>query len=279
MGALALVIGCQVAAPAPAAPPTRPPASTLAAAGRVFEWDATDYAFTTSDTLPAGLVTIGLSNHGQEPHQGQLLRLNDGVSFEQFTAALQQQGEGAFQLASAEGGPAAIDPHGNQSITLDLQPGSYVLLCLIPSPDGVPHFVKGMLKPLQVIDNGAAAVAPPRTQGTFTLKDFGFEIPDTLPAGQATYRVTNAGPQIHELGIVRLAPGKVAEDVQAWYKAPSGPPPFEAVGGMSGLSANHSGYVTLDLQPGSYAAECLVPDPASGVPHLHLGMVKAFTVR
>ena len=37
--------------------------------------------------------------------------------------------------------------------------------------------------------------------------------------------------------------------------------------------------MTLDLQPGAYAAVCLVPDPASGQAHLHLGMVKAFAVQ
>ena len=48
---------------------------------------------------------------------------------------------------------------------------------------------------------------------------------------------------------------------------------------MNGLDAGRAGYATLDLTPGEYAAICLVPDPASGTPHVHLGMVKGFSIR
>ena len=36
---------------------------------------------------------------------------------------------------------------------------------------------------------------------------------------------------------------------------------------------------TGELTPGDYAAICVIPDRASGIPHLHLGMIKGFTVR
>jgi hypothetical protein len=35
-------------------------------------------------------------------------------------------------------------------VTLNLEAGTYVLACFIPSPDGVPHLAKGMLMPIQV---------------------------------------------------------------------------------------------------------------------------------
>ncbi len=47
---------------------------------------------------------------------------------------------------------------------------------------------------------------------------------------------------------------------------------------MNGLSATGTGYMSLDLQAGTCLALCRVPDPASGVPHTHLGMVKQFSV-
>jgi hypothetical protein len=37
--------------------------------------------------------------------------------------------------------------------------------------------------------------------------------------------------------------------------------------------------MTLDLQPGEYVGLCFIPDPASGAPHVHLGMIAAFTVK
>lgn len=47
----------------------------------------------------------------------------------------------AMPLVTFPGGFGSVDPHGRQKITAELTPGLYVLLCLIPSPDGVPHIV------------------------------------------------------------------------------------------------------------------------------------------
>jgi hypothetical protein len=136
-----------------------------------------------------------------------------------------------------------------------------------------------MLKPIEVTDSEPSTAKPPAAQGRFTLRDFSFEMPDRLAAGRASYEVANAGPQPHELVVLKLADGKSLADVMTWYQTPAGPPPFEAVGGINGLSSGMAGYMTLDLQPGSYAAVCLIPDPNTGLPHLHLGMAKAFAVQ
>jgi hypothetical protein len=112
-----------------------------------------------------------------------------------------------------------------------------------------------------------------------TLRDFGFEIPDTVPAGMTSFRVFNAGPQPHELNILKLAPGASTSDVLAWQPDQGTPPPFEAVGGMNGLSQGVEQYMTLDLQPGEYVAICNIPDPESGTAHSRLGMIQPFTVK
>jgi len=269
VASVALVLGCQVAAP---------PAVQPRAAARTVEFDAVDYAFNAPSTLPSGLTTIRLTNHGQEPHHAQLLRLNDGVDFDTFTQALQREGEGALRLTSAEGGPGTTNPDGSAEVVLDLKPGSYALACFISGPDGAPHLMKGMLKPIEVTQSDESPIAP-ATQATFTMKDFSFDMPSTLRYGRATYKVVNIGPQMHELNIVKLATGKTLRDALEWEQAPAGPPPFAAAGGMNAFSADGSGYMTLDLEPGTYVAICNVPDPSSGTPHSHLGMVKEFTVQ
>jgi hypothetical protein len=248
-------------------------------APRVVEWGASEYAYSAPETLPFGWVTLRMTNHGQEPHHGQLLRLEDGVTFEGFVEALQREGEGALRLTALVGGPALIDPHRTDEVTLDLRPGTYVLACFVSGADGTPHLAKGMLKRLEVTADDRSEAPPPVARGTFTLRDFAFEMPGTMRAGRATYRVVNAGPQPHELVVVKLAEATPVEAVQAWFKAPEGPPPFEAVGGINGLGPGRAGYATLDLEPGDYAAICLIPDRASGISHLHLGMIKGFTAR
>ena len=244
----------------------------------VIDIMASDYAFDAPDTLPAGLVTVRLMNHGQEPHHAQLLRLNDGVSFEDFAAALQAEGDGALRLVTLTGGPGALSTLKTTEVTLDLTPGSYALACFISSPDGVPHLAKGMLKPLTVTPAEAQDVRGPEVSGTMTLRDFSFEMPATVPAGTVSYRVFNAGPQPHELNILKLAPGATAADVLAWQPDQGAPPPFEAVGGMNGLSQGVDDAMTINLQPGEYVAICNIPDPGSGIAHSRLGMIRPFTV-
>ncbi|HEV7663114.1 MAG TPA: hypothetical protein VGQ62_06230 [Chloroflexota bacterium] len=272
-GALVLVIGCQVTSPPRAATSVAAPAAI-----RTVNWDATEYAFNTPETLPAGPITIRLTNQGHEPHHAQLLRLNDGVSFEQFGSALQAQGEAALAMTSLEGGPGTIDPLGISQVTLDLKPGSYAVACFFAGPDGVPHLAKGMLKPLQVTPADVPLNLAPVARRTFTLKDFSFDMPDVLPAGSETYKVVNVGSQPHELSVLKLTPGTTAQDVLSWDQAPAGPPPFASVGGINAFSTDGSGYFTLDLEPGTYVAVCHVPDSSTGIAHLHLGMIKQFVV-
>jgi len=256
---------------------TAPATRAAAATPPVVDIMASDYGFEAPDTLPSGLVTLRLMNHGQEPHHAQMMRLNDDITLDQFLAALQTEGEGALRLVALTGGPGAVNPLNSGEVTLDLKPGSYVLACFIESPDGVPHLAKGMLKPMTVTSAPADPNAAPELAGTLTMRDFSFDMPQQVPAGRSTYRVVNEGPQPHELNVLKLAPGAVIGDVAAWEADPTTPPPFEAVGGMNGLSRGVDGFVTLDLQPGEYVAICHIPDPGSGVPHSHLGMIRAFT--
>jgi hypothetical protein len=237
--------------------------------------------YTMPDTLAAGRVTLVMRNTGQEPHHAQLLRLNDGVTLDQFMSAL-AQGEGpALALVSAEGGPGAAMPNGQSQVTLDLKDGTYVTICFIPSPDGIPHLAKGMVKPLQVTTPPAPSGPEPAAAATLTMKDFSFEMPATLPAGRQTYRIVSEGPsQIHELIFARPQPGQTVQTIQQYFAGgESGPPPYTVLGGMQAMNPNRVGWTTVDLTPGEYVAICVVPDPASGKPHVDLGMIHGFTVR
>jgi hypothetical protein len=51
---------------------------------------AADYSFTAPDGISGGLTRLQLTNTGKEAHHAQLVRLNDGVTVQQFQAALQQ---------------------------------------------------------------------------------------------------------------------------------------------------------------------------------------------
>jgi hypothetical protein len=239
---------------------------------------AHDFLFEGLSKLEAGLVTFRLTNDGQEPHHAQLARLNDGVTMEQLQQALQESEQAAFALVTLAGGPGAIDPGQSTEVTVDLAPGQYVVLCFIPGADGVPHLAKGMIGAFEVSGTKSAA-AEPKADQTITLKDFTFDMPAEFKAGVHTWHMVNDGPQPHEIALIRLAEGKTLEDAGAWFAAPSGPPPYTLVGGFQAFMAGATGWLTIDLKPGDYVALCGIPDPASGKPHMELGMLMPFTAK
>jgi hypothetical protein len=278
--------------PKPAVSPAASPSAVAAASpsplatGRVINFDATEYSYSLPDTLAAGQVTLIMRNVGQVRHQAQLMKLNSGVTLQQFTSGVQQSGEtAALTLVSLGGGPGALDPGPTtEQVTLDLQEGNYVVICFVSDPDGIPHFAKGMIKPLQVTaptPTGAAPTSQPNAPVTIMLRDFTFESPDMLPSGSNTWRVHNAGPQPHEIEVARLAAGGSTNDILNFFATvpPTGRPTFQSVGGFQALSPDAIGFVSLNLSAGDYAFYCTVPDPNTGQQHLQQGMLKQVTIR
>ncbi len=241
--------------------------------------DAVEYGFRTNGSTPAGMTMVQMRNLGQEDHQTQFLRLNDGVTLAQVQAAFQTDQRAVTQLTTLVGGPGTVAAGGTSAAMMDLAEGQYLLACLVPSRDGIAHAAKGMVLPLRVTPPTGTATSAPATQGSVTMKEFSFALStSTLPAGTRMIAVTNEGAQPHEFGLLRLAAGKSAADVTGYFTAPTGPPPFAAAGGTTALSPGQRCIAALDLTPGSYAAICFVPDPASGKQHLQLGMIAGLTV-
>ncbi len=248
--------------------------------------EAFDFGFKTLGSIPGGLTRVQMKNTGKELHHAQFMLLNTGVSIEQLGAAFQKGPDAAFALATFPGGPGAVLPGGSSEVILNLKEGQYVLACFISGEDNIPHLAKGMLMPLKVTAPPAGAASAPAVNGTITMVDFNFDMPATIPAGKSMYTIANTGAQFHEFNLVQIAPGKTVDDVKKFLDAPagapvSGPPPGLPIGGMQALTRGNTGIVVLDLKPGDYAAICNVPDQSkpNGDSHLHLGMIKGFTVK
>lgn len=240
--------------------------------------EAADFSFDAPAEVKAGLTSIQFENTGKEPHHAQLARLRDGVTLEQLQTAFQQGPETALPLLEFDGGAGTVIPGRSQEVVVNLRQGQYVLLCFVSGADGIPHLAKGMLRPFTVTAGGEQAKEP-GADTTVTLKDFEFQLSSEIEGGKHTWRVVNEGPQLHEMGLLKLAAGKTFQDVGAWFQAPQGPPPFQEAGGAQAIDAGKSGWLTADLEAGNYAMVCFVPDPASGKAHVELGMVREFAVK
>lgn len=239
---------------------------------------ATDYGYQLpSAPIKAGLTTFTLVNGGKEIHHLTLIRLADGKTMSDFMTAIQTPGP-VPAWAVAMGGPNGAPPGGEANATLVLESGTYVVACFIPSPDGVPHFAKGMIMGMEVQPGDGATAALPAGDIEVGLMEYGFVLSQTPTAGTRSFTVTNQGKEPHEVVLVRLAPGMKAEQVGAWIEAgEQGPPPGVPVGGLSGMSPGQVENFTATLESGTYGLICFIPGP-DGAPHFAHGMVATFTV-
>jgi plastocyanin len=249
---------------------------------------AKEFSFDMPDSLNPGLTRIKFVNSGKQEHTAQLVRLNQGATPAQLTAALQdeQNPAGVFKVITAAGGVNATPGGKDNTAYANLTPGSYYVISFGGDENSPPDFAQGMLKAFTVKTGTAPEVKPPTTQGKVTLADYNFLGVDSLSAGKTTLEVLNGGPQTHELYVVKLNNGVTADQLKTELAneasggtPPPGPAPFDDAGGMGAIAVNTTGYVTLDLTAGNYAFLCFIPDINKGEPHAALGMVKGITVK
>ena len=253
-------------------------ASADLASLQVVQVAGLDYSFDAPAEVDAGWTTFQFANRGTEAHHLTLFRLEAGHTAADVVAAMQER-RSLQGIATAVGGPNAPMPGAGANATIHLTPGQYALICVVPSPDGVPHLFKGMVKPITVRESPDRG-AEPAADLQITLVDYSFAVEGEVAAGERTIRAYNdsSATEPHEIVVARLAPGKTVEDVNNWIHAMEGPPPAEFLGGITALDPGRSGTFTIEFTPGEYALLCPLPS-ADGQAHTHKGMMQQFTVQ
>lgn len=241
--------------------------------------DATDYAYKLPDSIPAGWVDVTLHNSGKVGHQIAFAKLGS-VSFAAFKRAASATDVKALTDVQFVGGPNNVDPGGSVTATVHLEPGNYGVACFIlDDKDGKTHAAHGMIGQVDVVKTAASVEDAPLVDGgSISLSEFTF-LPDASFTGIGTVAIKNVGTQVHELIIVKEAPGATVDKVKNFFVKPTGAPPFRSAGGVVGLGPGQTMYQAMALTPGKYVLLCFFPDPTKGnVPHALEGMVKEITV-
>ncbi|HKP29989.1 MAG TPA: hypothetical protein VJU15_11335 [Gemmatimonadales bacterium] len=123
---------------------SEPPPNLADSATRV---GLTEFAFTTSDGWKAGARMLRVENTGQQDHQLRLERFKPGMDLQQWLNA-----DDPDQLVIPIAGVARIGPGMVAYLPVDLEPGSYLLYCLIPdSATGALHVGMGMMRTVEVV--------------------------------------------------------------------------------------------------------------------------------
>jgi uncharacterized cupredoxin-like copper-binding protein len=237
----------------------------------------------SADSVPAGLVEITLENEGKQPHQVQLFRLNDGVefgTFRRYSTTRGPQASKTFEVSVVAGGVNEISPGEDATATVDLEEGSYALVCFVRG-----HNTEGMVAPFEVTAAEETNFAAPEPDAEVGLTEFAFGVPTDFVGGTVAF--TNSGDQPHEAGLFRLE-GATLDEVTTFLEKPTGPPPGKGdpagQGSISAIPPGETAYADLGgLEPGVYAFVCFVPDQeklAQGkqVPHFQLGMAHGFEI-
>ena len=120
------------------------------------------------------------------------------------------------------------------------------------------------------------AASPPVIE--YTLGDYFFQGPDTIPAGTVTFRVKLASEAPHVLDLVRLEQGKRIGDLMAAGEDAYDSSWVKSVGGGVTSKEGTSPTYTLRLVPGVYVMLCYFSAP-DHTPHFAKGMIKEVIVR
>jgi hypothetical protein len=250
----------------------------------------------------AGRTLVVEENPGAEEGHAFMLRIPDDVTEATVQAVVSSADSAAqetpewFWRATFAGNPDRAAPGGGRAVALvDLVPGRYLV--------GDPFRPASEYARVEVV---AETVAPatkaegPDAAVVAAMHEMAFDLPKEVHSGRQIWRVDNTGGMPHEIALLPVPAGATADDVKTAIGAlmadgapdatPAAGDPLaklgaawacwhgEAIAGVGATSPSRSVWAQIDLAPGTYAAVCFVPDPATFTPHLMMGMTSIFTV-
>ena len=112
----------------------------------------------------------------------------------------------------------------------------------------------------------------------YTLGDYFFQGPDTVPAGTVTFRLKLVSEAPHVLDLIRLEQGKRIGDLMAAGEGAYDSSWVKSVGGGVTSKAGTDPTYTLTLEPGLYVILCYFSAP-DHAPHFAKGMIKELVVQ
>ena len=105
-----------------------------------------DFAYAGEATWPAGEQVIQVVNRGRQEHQLRIDRLHPGVSLQAWLTAAD-----SVEVSTPVAGAARMGPRRTVFLPVSLEPGAYVIYCLVPDYiSGRMHVELGMFRAIKV---------------------------------------------------------------------------------------------------------------------------------
>jgi hypothetical protein len=217
------------------------------AEANVVEVGITEYAFGMPAEITGGMVTLEFTNKGELPHETAFGSIEGDHDLDDVMKALNSQKPPTW--FKDLGGVPVLEPGATASMTRELAPGRYILLCFFPTPgSGKPHVMEGMVQIFDAV--GTSDAVAPETDLTVTATDKGFDVPQ-LSEGTHTIEFTNEGSKPHEFAVYSFNEGMTEKDINKWFESGfKSAQPAVFPGGMQSIDPGTTVWVEMSFEGG-----------------------------
>ena len=161
-------------------------------------------------SVPAGLVTVELTNTGKAFHEAQLIRLDLGHTPEEALEVIAAEGAPSPRWLQAAGGTSPTPPGDSSSATQRLRPGNYIVYDAPFQNEG--QGVRPGVATFEVEGEPGGDELPEAT-AEIEAYEYGFRV-SGLKAGKNTIEFSNTGSEAHHVVAVPYRPGATPAQVR-----------------------------------------------------------------
>jgi len=190
--------------------------------------------------------------------------------------------------ATWAGGPNPY-PGQTDGVVVDLTEGSWFVAFDRQTEQDSGQSLKDSGQTLDVTGGTPAAASPAAAANAVTvnMKEYTFELPDTISSGAQIWDMGNTGTQPHFMVLFGVPDGTTMQQMLHTVSTfVTGTPEADALSfedihdvyDTSFISPGQHLGIQLNLDPGTYAAVCFFTDKDTGQLHAMEGMISIFTV-
>ena len=263
---------------------------------------AKDFKFQVDDEIKSGWTTFQFENKGHAVHFFLFNRIPDTIPysvyhekvsipfqivFDSIKEGTSKADAGAmlgemipawyFTGVKSMGGTGFVAGGKTTQITVNIEPGTYVMECYIKEK-GVFHTTLGMMKEVKVLEE-TTQMKPPKSNMNIILTNHQIVTEGDIKAGKNTIAVYfNEHPEIglgNDVHLIKLDDDTDMDKVIYWLdwmnvNGLEPPSPVEFLGGVQEMPVGNTEYFTVNIEPGNYA---WISESYGA-----MGMLKKFTV-
>lgn len=172
---------------------------------------------TAPTSVPAGVVTVTLTNNGKFPHEAGLARIDAGHSVAEALKVLRSDEEGAPipVWIHGAGGTGSVAPGGSASATQPLTAGTYVVTDSAATDQGLPLRAADAAF---TVKGDATGDKLPATTASIEAFEYGFKT-SGLKVGKNTVEFSNTGNELHHVIAAPFRPGATLAKVTSALKS------------------------------------------------------------